>query len=259
MRVLCVAEKPSIAKSVTQILSGGQFTTVSLYISSDSLCALASMQRNSRNKYIKNYDFAYPQSNASFTVTSVTGHIMDYDFSPVYSKWTSCDPFLLFDAPIVCKVKDDAKTIADNLKSEARRAQMLMIWTDCDREGENIGSEIMKICQKANANITVRRARFSAIIAQYVLHARSSSPYPACVVPDRQIHNAAQHPVHLDMAQANAVETRIVLDLRIGSAFTRYQTLNLQKHYDALKEVISYGMYPFYVFSSYTSPACPSQ
>ena len=59
------------------------------------------------------------------------------------------------------------------------------------------------------------------------------------------------------MAQANAVETRIVLDLRIGFAFTRYQTLNLQKRYDALKEVISYGMYPFYVFSYYTSLACP--
>lgn len=29
MRVLCVAEKPSIAKAITQILSGGQFNTVS--------------------------------------------------------------------------------------------------------------------------------------------------------------------------------------------------------------------------------------
>jgi DNA topoisomerase III len=29
MHVLCVAEKPSIAKSVSQILSGGQFATVS--------------------------------------------------------------------------------------------------------------------------------------------------------------------------------------------------------------------------------------
>lgn len=28
MRVLCVAEKPSISKSISQILSGGQFTTV---------------------------------------------------------------------------------------------------------------------------------------------------------------------------------------------------------------------------------------
>ena len=30
MRVLCVAEKPSIARSITDILSGGRFETVSL-------------------------------------------------------------------------------------------------------------------------------------------------------------------------------------------------------------------------------------
>ncbi|KAI0675385.1 DNA topoisomerase [Trametes maxima] len=206
MRVLCVAEKPSIAKSVTQILSGGQFTT-----------------RNSRNKYIKNYDFNYPQTNSFFTVTSVTGHVMEYDFNIMYSKWTSCDPFSLFEAPVECKVKPDAKTISENLQTEAARAQMLMIWTDCDREGENIGAEIAKLCRRGNANITVRRARFSAIIAQ-------------------QIHNAAQHPVHLDIAQSQAVETRILLDLRIGAAFTRLQTLNLQNRHEALKkELISYG------------------
>ncbi|KAI0633210.1 DNA topoisomerase [Trametes polyzona] len=206
MRVLCVAEKPSIAKSVTQILSGGQFNT-----------------RPSANRYIKNYDFNYPQTNSFFTVTSVTGHVMEHDFNIMYSKWTSCDPFALFEAPVECRVRKDAETIATNLKTEARRAEMLMIWTDCDREGENIGAEIMKICRKANANIQVRRARFSAIIAQ-------------------QIHHAAQNPVPLDMAQAHAVETRILLDLRIGSAFTRLQTLNLQNRYEALKqELISYG------------------
>lgn len=44
MRVLCVAEKPSIAKSITQILSGGQFNTASrdrtlihLYLTRDLL------------------------------------------------------------------------------------------------------------------------------------------------------------------------------------------------------------------------------
>jgi hypothetical protein len=31
MRVLCVAEKPSISKSITQILSGGRYTTVGLH------------------------------------------------------------------------------------------------------------------------------------------------------------------------------------------------------------------------------------
>ncbi|KAI0775801.1 DNA topoisomerase [Trametes elegans] len=206
MRVLCVAEKPSISKSVTQILSGGQYTT-----------------RNSRNQYIKNYDFNYPQTNSFFTVTAVTGHVMEYDFNAMYSKWTSCDPFALFEAPVECKIKSESKTIAENLKTEAKRAQMLMIWTDCDREGENIGAEIMNICKQANPNISVRRARFSAIIAQ-------------------QIHHAAQNPVRLDMAQSSAVEARILLDLRIGSAFTRLQTLSLQNRYEALKkELISYG------------------
>ena len=67
-----------------------------------------------------------------------------------------------------------------------------------------------------------------------------------CRLYSRQIHNAAQNPVNLDMAQASAVEARILLDLRIGSAFTRLQTLNLQRRYEALKkEVISYGMWFF--------------
>lgn len=58
--------------------------------------------------------------------------------------------------------------IERNLVSQARTAQMLMIWTDCDREGEHIGLEVLRACQKSNRNIRVKRARFSAIIAQYV-------------------------------------------------------------------------------------------
>ncbi|KAI0730280.1 DNA topoisomerase, partial [Fomitopsis betulina] len=207
-RVLCVAEKPSIAKSITQILSGGQFTT-----------------RQSGNKYIRNYDFDYPHANATFTVTAVAGHMLEHEFSFQFSKWTSCDPFELFEAPIIAEVRKDAAPIAQNLKNEARRAQRLMIWTDCDREGEHIGWEIMRECTKAKPNMVVTRARFSAIIPQ-------------------QIHNAAQHPVPLDMAQVDAVEARILLDLRIGAAMSRFQTLNLQRRfpdYDLSEDVISYG------------------
>ena len=60
----------------------------------------------------------------------------------------------------------DKKAIVENLSSEARKAHQLMIWTDCDREGENIGAEIANVCRKANRDIVVKRARFSAIIAQ---------------------------------------------------------------------------------------------
>jgi DNA topoisomerase III len=37
----------------------------------------------------------------------------------------------------------------------------LFIWTDCDREGEHIGSEVRDQARKGNARITVKRARFS--------------------------------------------------------------------------------------------------
>jgi DNA topoisomerase III len=168
MRVLCVAEKPSIARSISQILSGGQFSTVSRQKWTKTFGILKPTQRQTGNKYIKNFDFDYPQTNASFTVTSVSGHLLTCDFPETHRSWLSCDPFALFDAPIEIRVKTESKSIEKNLMQEARTANMLMIWTDCDREGENIGSEVMKVCRKAKAGITVKRARFSAIIAQWV-------------------------------------------------------------------------------------------
>lgn len=50
-----------------------------------------------------------------------------------------------------------------NLAQQARRCQQVMIWTDCDREGENIGAEVASVCLKANPRIQVTRARFSSV------------------------------------------------------------------------------------------------
>ncbi|EIW82848.1 prokaryotic type I DNA topoisomerase [Coniophora puteana RWD-64-598 SS2] len=204
MEVLCVAEKPSIAKSVANILSGGRYQT-----------------RQTGEKYIRNYIFDYPQTNSQFTVTSVSGHIMGHDFDEVYKSWRSVDPLQLFTLPVRCNVDKEKVKIKENLQQLARTANTLMIWTDCDREGENIGYEIMQVCREVKANITVNRARFSAII-------------------QNQIHRAAQRPVELDMAQAYAVEARSILDLRIGAAFTRMQSLTLQSTV-AVEGVVSYG------------------
>lgn len=33
------------------------------------------------------------------------------------------------------------------LEQEIRGCQSLIIWTDCDREGENIGFEIIQVCK----------------------------------------------------------------------------------------------------------------
>lgn len=74
---------------------------------------------------------------------------------------------------------------------------MLIIWTDCDREGENIGAEIVDVCKTANPNISVFRAKFSEITKKAVT---------------RAINNLVQ----LDERTIQAVDARIELDLRIG-------------------------------------------
>lgn len=102
-------------------------------------------------------------------MTCVSGHLTGNDFYESHRKWNSCDAFELFDAPVETTVDKDKKVIEQNLLTQARRADTLMIWTDCDREGEHIGLEVVRVCRRAKRDILVKRARFSAIIAQYVV------------------------------------------------------------------------------------------
>lgn len=105
-KILCVAEKPAIAKSVAQHLSGGQVTTVIvgfLFFSID--IQLTVFKRSIRgNPYVKNYDFEFnfgpPWGNCSVTMTSVIGHLNELRFPPQYKDWRSPPPSSLFDAPV---------------------------------------------------------------------------------------------------------------------------------------------------------------
>jgi DNA topoisomerase-3 len=78
----------------------------------------------------------------------------------------SCDPFTLFDAPVEIKHPPRVNELVKNIEIQARSANVLMIWTDCDREGEHIGYEISQVCRRVNARIRIERARFSAIIPE---------------------------------------------------------------------------------------------
>jgi DNA topoisomerase-3 len=57
----------------------------------------------------------------------------------------------------------DKKIVASNIEEQARNSSILFIWTDCDREGEHIGTEIRDIALKVNPRMQVYRARFSNI------------------------------------------------------------------------------------------------
>ncbi|EFE39205.1 hypothetical protein TRV_06117 [Trichophyton verrucosum HKI 0517] len=210
-KILCVAEKPAIAKGQTNIV---------LYKSGIE-----------GNQYVKNYEFDFtfgpPWGSCSVVMTSVLGHLTASDFEPRYRNWNSCNPSQLFAANVIIAVDKEKLGIARNIKRQARDSRALFIWTDCDREGEHIGSEVRDQAVLGNPSIEIKRARFSNTERTHVLE-------------------AARRPTGLDERQVDAVAARIELDLRIGAAFTRLQTLQLQTLGGALAEkIISYGSCQF--------------
>ena len=159
--------------------------------------------------------------SAEITFTSVRGHMMELDFPEEY-RWGKCNPSALFQAPITTSISKEAEKLAQNLSAEVRGSDMLIIWTDCDREGENIGYEVAQHCLSKRKNLVVKRARFSAVIAD-------------------QIHRACMNLVDLDLHAVHAVDARQQIDLRIGAAFTRLQTARLTPLLHVDRMVISYG------------------
>ncbi|CAL9732753.1 DNA topoisomerase 3 [Monosporozyma unispora] len=206
MRVLCVAEKNSIAKAVAAILGGGR-----------------SKASDSTYKYVKNYSFTYDgfpfaPHGCDVIMTSVAGHLSGVDFDAAQYGWGKSDPFTLFDAPLIETMDTNQKQIAANIRKEARNADVLMIWTDCDREGEYIGWEIHQVAKKGNSYLQddkVYRAIFSHIEGSHIIH-------------------AARNPERIDQKSVDAVSTRIELDLRTGVSFTRLLTNTLAPRIQAI-------------------------
>jgi len=155
--------------------------------------------------------------------TSVRGHLASQDFPPTYG-WSKCDPKVLFDAPIETMYRDDVVNLERQLGQLSRQCNVLILWLDCDREGEAIGEEVREVCVGANPNLHVYRARFSNVMAP-------------------EIKRALQSLGRLNQNFVDAVQARSELDLRVGAAFTRFQTLRLQRRFDGFSEqgVVSYG------------------
>ncbi|GMH18631.1 hypothetical protein Nepgr_020472 [Nepenthes gracilis] len=206
-KVLMVAEKPSIALSIATVLSGGQMST----------------RRGSTE--IHEFDGNFLRAHAHFKVTSVIGHVFSVDFPATYQDWAVTDPLDLFDAPTL-KIESNPKAhIRRHLSQEARDCSYLVLWLDCDREGENICFEVIEcsgIHLKKGAR-NVFRARFSSVTEQDIFKAMDNLGQP-------------------NENEALAVDARQEIDLKVGVAFTRFQTAFFQGKYGNLdSRVISYG------------------
>ncbi|XP_056643172.1 DNA topoisomerase 3-alpha [Diorhabda sublineata] len=213
MKYLNVAEKNDAAKNIAQLLSQGNST-----------------RREGLSQYNKIYEFncTVLGEQVRMVMTSVSGHLLNYAFTGLYKNWLSCNPVSLFDAPITKVCTENYQNIKKTLEREIRFCDGLIIWTDCDREGENIGFEIIKVCTDVKPNIRIYRAKFSEITAASIQRALRTLGQPNKNISD-------------------AVDVRQELDLRTGAAFTRLQTLRLQKVFPQKlsDKLISYGSCQF--------------
>eukprot|EP00871_Galdieria_phlegrea_P003733 jgi/Galph1/4360/GphlegSOOS_G2984.1 len=218
-RILNIAEKPSAAKELAYALAKG-----------------AKVQVQRSNQRIKVYEFQYELGGRKVIMifTSVAGHIKELDFEEPYRSWESCGQWELFD-PVKTPVKEyvpkDKKNIEFELKNQARQCEELILWLDCDSEGEKIAHEVLEICKAANPIFhdatRVKRARFSAITAL-------------------DATNALKRLTTLHYPTIAMVSTRQEIDLRAGAAFTRFLTINIPRKFciplkNDKKIIISYG------------------
>jgi DNA topoisomerase III len=97
MKIICVAEKPSIAKAVSQILGGGHLNIT-----------------GTANRYIKNYKFTYrlPEwGQCDVIFTSVAGHLTEIDFDAQWRKWNQCNPVALFEEARINSIIPDVTSL----------------------------------------------------------------------------------------------------------------------------------------------------
>lgn len=215
--LLCVAEKPSVAKTAAVILSKGKF-----------------QREETKDKYIKNYFYksTYKKEEVDVIFTSVKGHLFSLGFPKEMDNWYNVDPYELFSCEVVWET--DGVHVHANLKKLSKKSDYLMLWLDNDREGEKISEEVEEVCLKSNPKLKVKRCRFSALSEADLLH-------------------AFNHPTEINRADSLAVKLRAETDLRAGTAFTRLQTLRLRRNIERIKQkelkgqrkTISYGTCQF--------------
>jgi DNA topoisomerase-3 len=211
--VLNIAEKPSIAKSLAQALAKHNNTTAIPMSSATKFNPVYSIKGN------------FKDESARIVVTSVTGHIKSLLFHKRYASWSAIDPLLLLDDAEILNIDSEGKeAIITNLKNLAADATDLFLWLDCDREGEAIAYEVIEVCNRTNKDLAIHRAKFSSVTETQLMHAFKNPEAP-------------------NFNLKEAVEARKELDLRSGSAFTRFQTLIINSRFPRLLDgtIASYG------------------
>ena len=214
VRVLMIAEKPSIAKTIAKILSTKK--SFNDFSKKNGWC-------------LYTFNGIFKGKNAHFSVSSVAGHLYGTEFLRMHQNVNAIKPEELFDVPTVKTENNDSSfSIIDNLKNLANNKDILCLWLDCDREGENICYEVihntLPFMNKKDYQ-QIYRALFSSLTKEDI---------------KKSFNELANYP---DNKLSLSVDAREVIDLKVGVSLTRFLTANIRPHlpYDVKSNIISYG------------------
>ncbi|CAD7922897.1 unnamed protein product, partial [Amoebophrya sp. A25] len=210
-KVMNIAEKPSVQRGITQHLARG--------------VNINRRRVGQGNNGVNVDEFMYTINGeqVEMKVSAVRGHLMQIDFPENCRSWQGVPPETLYSQPIRKFVPNDMLPLKRMIETLAGECQVIVLWLDCDREGEAIGFEVLEVALGRNPRLMVKRAVFSALTHQDITRAVQNLRDP-----NRNL--------------SDAVEARTEVDLRIGASFTRFMCLRYQRRFpDLARQLLSYG------------------
>ncbi|MCU0861709.1 MAG: DNA topoisomerase I, partial [Methanomassiliicoccales archaeon] len=178
MKKLVISEKSNAAARIATILSSGS-------------------KRSTREKGVQ--VFSFDRDGDEWYVVGLRGHIIELDYPREMNDWERTPAKQLVYAAPVKSVR--AHNIIEVLVELSRNADMVIIATDFDREGELIGMETV---EQLNVDPSkIKRAKFSALTKVEIERA-----FAELTKPDERL--------------AEAAECRQIIDLAWGAALTRF-------------------------------------
>ena len=224
IEVLMIAEKPSLARTISHILKGKNFR-----------------QYNECRIAIFTYEGKFQGKKAFFTVSSIRGHIYQDSFKSEERDESYFNVNKQYDEEIV-KIPKKNEDEIDNrnkdlnipqfLRNISKGKDILCLWLDCDPEGENICYEVI---HNVYPNMNQRdyqqiyRAKFNSLTEKDIKQSFEN----LCDYPNKRL--------------SMSVDARSIIDFKVGVCFTRLFSIEILRYIKKYnkrgleKRVMSYG------------------
>lgn len=155
-------------------------------------------------------------------ITSVIGHVLNFDYPPPFDKntnWHNSDPLDLIELePIEVPIQEN---VVLHVEEVGNKSDVIIIATDWDGHGESIGRQIVDIVSRLKKRLRHGRMHFT-----------STNPLA--------LKKAFETQVNLDWDWIKQVDSLRKQDLRMGSSITRFLTVGIQNQ-GIHNQIVSYG------------------